>query len=242
MAIEPDFEGVADHGRHELHRLAGVEFFLHLPLELGVKQSCGEHEGHAPRDIFLAQLHTAWKQCVMFSEGLHCIEDAGAQTGLVRAALQGRNEVDVGFREAAGFRPGYCPSRAFAFGKPLGPVRVGLAIEDRHQGFVRGDLFGQVVDQPALVAIDVLLQRVVSFDLQPEGYARQQDGLGAQQTREFTLGDFGRLEKNRVGPDMNRGAGLFLGALADNREFFADLAAIGKFYFMDLAVSLHRHG
>jgi len=157
-------------------------------------------------------------------------------------ALQGRNEVDVGFGEATGFRPGHRPCRAFSFGKPIGPVRVGLASEDRNQGFVRGDLFGQVVDQPALVAIDLLLHGVATFDLQPEGDAGQQYGLGAQQTSEFTLGDFGRVEEDRVGPDMNRCARLFPGALADDSELLADPSAIRKHDFVDLAVSFHRHG
>jgi len=41
---------------------------------------------------------------------------------------------------------------------------------------------------------------------------------------------------------MYRGARLFLGALADDRELLADLAAIRKHDFIDLAVSFHRHG
>jgi hypothetical protein len=72
--------------RDELDRLARVELFLHLALELRVEDARREHEAHAPADVLLLQLDAARQQGVVVDEGLHRLEHAGAQAGFVGAA------------------------------------------------------------------------------------------------------------------------------------------------------------
>jgi hypothetical protein len=96
VLVEPDLEGVAHHAGHQLHRLARVELFLDLALELRVEDARREDEGHAPADVVLLQLDAARQQRVVFDEGLDGLEDAGAQAGFVGAAGHGGDQVDVG--------------------------------------------------------------------------------------------------------------------------------------------------
>jgi hypothetical protein len=96
VLVEPDLEGIAHHARYQLDRFARVELFLDLALELRIKDARREHEGHAAADIILLQLDAARQQRAVLDEGLHGLEDAGAQAGFMGAAGHGRDQVDVG--------------------------------------------------------------------------------------------------------------------------------------------------
>ena len=200
-----------------------LSFSFTCPWNWGSSSRVDSTKDMRPVDIFLAQLHTTREEGVMFGKRLHRIENAGAQTGLMGAALQGRNEVDVGFRKAAGFRPGHRPGRTFALGKPIGPVRVDLASERQAPGLRQGGPVrtGSRPARPGSNRRALPPRRDVRS---PAGRVTpgSRYGLGAQQTREFALGDFGRFEEGRIGPDMHRGARFFPGALADDRELLAD--------------------
>ena len=89
---------------------------------------------------------------MVLGEGLDRLEDAGLQPGFVGAAVERRDQIDVGFRLAAAFlEPGQRPGGAFADGEAVGRVDVFLADENRRD---RGadHHFVEVVGHAVLIA------------------------------------------------------------------------------------------
>jgi hypothetical protein len=118
MAVQPQFERVAHHLRNQLVGVAAGQLFLGLALELRVEHLGRKQVGHPAADVFLRQFDLGRQDGVVVGEGLDRLEDAGLQAGLVGAAIEGRDQVDVAFRLAAAFlEPGQRPGGAFADGE-----------------------------------------------------------------------------------------------------------------------------
>ncbi len=152
VAVQPQLERIAHHLRDQLVGVAAGQFFLGLALELRVEHLGREQVGHAAADVFLRQLDLGRQDGVVVGESLDRLEDAGLQAGLVGAAVERRDQVDVAFRLAAAFlEPGQRPGGAFADGEAVGAFNIFLADENRRHR--RADHhFVEVIGHAVLVA------------------------------------------------------------------------------------------
>jgi hypothetical protein len=198
-------------------------------------------------DVFLAQLHAARQQAVMFGEALHRVEHAGFQSGFMRAALRGVDQVDETLRCQRALRPGEHPGRALALGETAAGIGIAVGIafaaESRNQGFNIAQQFGQVLRQAIRIGPDFFLIRL-TLALDGEFYrdAGQQHRLGTQQAFHFVQRDARRIKEFRIRPGADQGPGLFFQALAGHRQRHREHAAIGEFERGNLAVALHGDG
>ena len=69
MAVQPQFERIAHHLRHQFVGVAAGQLFLGLALELRVKHLGREQVGHAAADVFLRQLDFGRQDGVVVGEG-----------------------------------------------------------------------------------------------------------------------------------------------------------------------------
>ena len=176
MAVQPQFEWVAHHLGDQLVGITGSQFFLGLALELRIKHLGGEQVGHLAADVFLRQLDLGRQDGVVLGEGFHCLEDAGLQAGLVRAAIERRDQIDVAFRLAAAFlEPGQRPGGAFADREAVFDLDVFFANENRRD-WLADHHFAEVIGHAVLVAPGFL---VLAFDVQFDRDVRHQHRLGA---------------------------------------------------------------
>jgi hypothetical protein len=177
VPVQPEREGVLDQPGDEARGLARRQPFLGLARELRLAQLDREHEAQSFPGIFGGQPHAARQQVADVAELAQRLDQTGAQSVDVGAALRRRDQVDVAFRDQLAFRhPGQRP----------GGLRV-LATEladERSLGnpFLIGQGLGQVVGQSVfIVPFDLfVLFPVVERDRQP----RAEDRLGTQQVLE----------------------------------------------------------
>ena len=240
MLVEPDLEGIADHACDQLHRLARVELFLDLTLELRIENARREHIGHTGADVVLLQLDAARQQRTVLDEGLDGIEDAGAQAGFVRAAGHGRNQIDVGLGSDRIDMPAESPGGAFAGGE-IGMIGVGIFFGgvERGDGLCVAGQFRQVTGKALRIAPGLAAHAAVG-QLDVEAYldAGQQHGLGTQQAFQFRRRHTRRIEVFRIGPDAHPGAAL-AAATADFGQGADGFAAAGKIDGPDLSFAPH---
>ena len=153
MLVEPQLQRRLDVGRHQPQRVAAVQPLLDLALELRVQHLGRQHEAGAREHVLGHQLHALGRQRMQFDEPLDGAEQAVLQPGLVRAADQRGDQVDIALAQrGAILGEGHAPGRALAFGEVLGLVAGGvlLAFEQRDQRLGHQALV-QVVAQTALV-------------------------------------------------------------------------------------------
>jgi hypothetical protein len=187
MFIEPQFQAVAHHARHQPYRIARVQPLLGLPLERGIEHAHREHEAGARKDVLGRQLDPLRQQRVVLGEAAYGVEHRLPQADLVRAAGRRRDQVDVGFaRHPALGRPADRPGGARADGKVLvSPAGVFLAAEHR-----RHRLAVELLDQILLHALgETPLAAGAVLDGQCNLQPGQQQCLAAQQTFELRQGE-----------------------------------------------------
>ena len=178
---------------------------------------------------------------MQFDEALDRAEQAVLQPGLVRAADQRGDQVDVALAQrGAVFGEGHAPGRALAFGEVLGLVAGGvlLAFEQRDQRLGRQALV-QVVAQAALVEPGLRLIRF--FVCQRHRHAGHQHRLAAQQVHQLVLRQLGAVEILGVGPDTHAGALLALAGRGLAHRQLLDHVAAAERQRRHLAVAPHRH-
>ena len=222
MFVEPQFERVAQHARNERDGVARVQALLGLPLERGVEDAGGEDEADAREDVVGGELDALGQQRVVFGEALDRVEGGLAQPGFVRAAGRRRDQVDVGFaRQIAFGAPAQRPGGAGADREVLvAGGGVFLAGEDRRSQ-VAVELFGEVLLHAVLEAPGL---RLAAFDDERDVEPRQQNGLAAQQTFEFSQRDRRGIEELRIGPGADARTASALGRVADALQRFDDRA------------------
>ena len=100
VLVEPERERVLDDALDDTRRLARGELLLGLAGELRLAHLHGQHEAHAVPHILGRELQTARHEVAELAELAHRIRGAHAQTVDVRAALGGRDQVDVALGDA----------------------------------------------------------------------------------------------------------------------------------------------
>ena len=208
VLVQPQLQRGLYVGGHQPQRIARVEPLLDLALELRVQHLRAEHETGPREHVLGHQLDALGQQRVQLDESLDRAEEAVLQAGLVGAASDRRDQVDVTLaHRRTVFGEGDAPGRALAFGEVLGlaAVRVVFAFEQRNHR-VGVQALREVIPQPALV--QPTLDFAGLLDRQRDLGSWHQHGLAAQQVREFGAREVGTLEVGRVGPGAHRGAAL----------------------------------
>ena len=247
MLVQPQLQRGAAEGGNEPHRIAAVQAFLDLTLELRVQHLGRQHERSARKHVFGHQLDALGLQRVHLDKALHGLEQAFAQARFMRAAGRRRDEVDVRLpHRRALFRPRHHPRCTFAQGKAFfaGLVGVGkvFALEQRDDRLGAAALrerFHQVAAQ----ALGVLpFERFAGF-LQRERdlHARQQHGLAAQQPLQLGLRNVLGIEVLGVRPGAYARAALLLATLGLAGGQRLDDVAAGERERRHIAVTPNRH-
>ena len=118
VLVQPQLQRRAHEAGHQPHRVARVQAFLDLALELRVEHLGAQHVAGAREHVFGQQLDALGQQAVQLDEALDRVEQAVAQAAFVRAAGAGGNQVDVALaHRVAVFGEGHAPLRALAFGE-----------------------------------------------------------------------------------------------------------------------------
>ncbi len=238
VLVQGQAEGIVGGALDETGGLARGQAFLGLAAELRVGHLQREHERHPVPYVFRRQLDAARQQVAEIAELAQRLGQAGAQAVDMGAVLGGGNQVDVAFLHQFAFRqPGH------------GPVhRLGFLLQDAHeqvggQHFAFAQLGLQVVAQAVLVIPGLgLAGRLVG---QPDGQARAQHRLGAQQVAQRAHVEFRGVEILRVRPEAQPGAGV---PAADGADHFqragavavAEADAVLAAFALD--VDLHQRG
>ena len=230
MLVQPQLERRAHVARDQPQRVAAVQPFLDLALELRVEHLGREDEAGAREHVFGHQLDALGQQAVQVDETLDGAEQAVLEPGLMRAAGHRGDQVDVTFAQRVALvGEGHAPARALAFGVVLGFLRGGVlrAFEQRDQRLGRQALH-QVVAQAALVEpalqLGLFLARLLLR--QHHRHAGHQHGLAAQQVHEVGARQLGALEIFRIRPDAHAGTVAALaGCRLAQRQRLDDVAA-----------------
>ena len=244
VLVEPELERGPHAVRDQAQRLAAVQPLLDLALELRIEHLGREDEAGAREDVLGHHLDALRQQAVHVDEALDGVEQAVLQARFVRAAGDGRDQVDVALPHGvAVLGEGDAPARALAGRDVLALAAVGVmvAFEERNDR-VGGERLHQVVREAGGVEPVVpLALAAAALDRQRDLDARHQHRLAAQQVRQLGAWQLGALEVARIGPDANPRAALALaGTRLLERELLDDVAA-GERDRRDLAAAPHRH-
>ena len=178
---------------------------------------------------------------MQIDEALDGAEQPVLQPGLVRAAHQRGDQVDIALAQRGTvFGEGHAPGGALAFGEVLGFVAGGvlLAFEQRDQR-LGGQVLVQVVAQAALVEPGL---RLVAFLMrQRHRHTGHQHCLAAQQVHQLVLRQLGAVEVAGIGPDAHAGALLAFAARGLAQCQRLDHVAAAEGQRRHLAVAPHRH-
>ncbi len=141
------------------------------------------------------------------------IGEAGAQAVHVRAALGGRNQVDVAFLHQLAFRqPRERDIEAVGLALQCGERTVRRESLQRHRARRAGNRAGRPRNTTRSTS-------PLASSVSLHGEARAQHRLGAQQVAAVSDSEnLRRVEILRVGPEAQRGAGLLLRHRADDFE------------------------
>ena len=222
MLAQPQAELVLDDAGDERRGFARRQAFLGLPGELRVAHLRREHVAGVVPDVLGRQLQAARQQVAELAELTHRFGEAEAEAVDVRAALRGRDQVDVALLEprAAVRAPDHGPVDAFV-----------LAFDLADERFVRQPFGGlerlaQVLRQP--FAVEPLFLLAGLLDVEADAQARAQHGLGLEHVLELRQREIGAVEIGRVRPEADRGAGVALADLADDFELGMHLPVLER--------------
>ena len=140
-------------------------------------------------------------------EAFHGREQAVAQATVVRAAVVGRNQVDIAFaHRLALLRESHAPGCALALGKVVAlRIRIGLAFKERNDG-LRIQRLHQVVAQTTFE--DPALRFLVLLIDQRDRNTGHQNGLAAQQMGQRSQRQSQGFKVLAIRPDTHCGARL----------------------------------
>jgi hypothetical protein len=147
MLVEPQPECVTHYAGHEGRTLARGKTLLGLPAELRILHFYRQDITAIVPDIFRAELHAARQQVTELAELAHRLGQSHAQTVHMGTTLDGRDQVDVTFRNSFATlrQPGKRPFSCFMVAFHLaGKWHIGQGCGTIQRG-------AQVITQPVLV-------------------------------------------------------------------------------------------
>ncbi len=240
IVVQPEFKRRTNERRDQADRVATVQPFLDLPLELGIQNLGRQQKTRTSEHIVRQQLDSFWHQPMRLGEGAHRVEDALAQPGLVRAAGRGRNQIHEGLpRGRALLGPGQHPARAFP-GRPGRVVLGGVTLRFEDGCYcIRAQRLLQILAQTALVA--PFESPSVAFEGQADPGARKQHRLAAQQPFELVRRNLDRVEILPIRPYGHaRAARRVAGSRGAGGERRSNVP-IGEPDRVDSSIAPHRH-
>ena len=238
VLVQQQAESVVRGAFDEAGGLARGQALLGLAAELRVGHLQRQHERHAVPHVFRGQLDAARQQVAEVAELAQRLGQAGTQAIGMGAVLGGRDQVDVAFLHQLAFRqPGNGPVDDFGFLLQAAGEQVG------GQHFALAQFGLQVVAQAVLVIPGV--DFAGGLVGQPDGQARAQHGLGAQQVAQRAHVELRRVEILRIRPEAQAGAGVLAADRADHLQRAGAVAvaeADAVLAALALDVDLHQRG
>ena len=210
VARQPVVERVLDRVLDDLLRRRGGQAILGLALEFRLADEHREHAAGAGHHVFAGHGRGAFFLAGAGGVILQAAQQSGAQTGLVGAAIGGRNRVAIGLQESVGIGgPGDRPfdravaaGFARAAGEDVGMHQRGAGkacgeVVLQPVGEMEGGLFRHVVEalEQRLVAMPADLDAAIEISL---GARHLEHALGLERGL--------RPENLRIGPKSDLGA------------------------------------
>src|ERR1019366_819152 len=219
MLIEPERERILAHALDDPRGLARRQTLLGLTGKLRLAHLHRQHETHAIPYVLGRQFQPARHEVAKLAKLPHRIRGSRAQTVDMRAALHGRDQIDVALGDALlRFQhPGKSPVDGTALDVPLAVEGLGW------QPLALAELFGQIFVQTARV--EPLVAFAGELVGERDAQVGAQNRLGAQHLLEARDGELVRVEIFRIRPEPQSGAGFRLRHLAHDLELGGGSAA-----------------